>query len=204
LKRYDRVSPRFENLFNPFQLLPQVAADRVEIDATRARAHGIDLEWQETLSENASVIARYSYMDADDKIEGQWVSRRWSQHDTATLLFLWKVAMFDASAGVTWHSGWRTSAPPSSVPIGTTLPIPDIANNRVLDDYYSLDVALSTSREIGRSTITAFVELTNTLDRENPVGIDYHDTVVATDVAFVPQNESLLPFVASAGIVVAF
>ena len=203
-KRYERVSPRFENLFNPFQLLPQVAVDRVEIDATRARSHGVDFEWQDTLSERASVVARYGYMDADDKIEGQWVARRWSQRNTATLLFIWNSEWLTTSAGVTWHSGWRTSAPPASVPLGTTLPIADVANNRSLDDYFSLDLGISTSRPVGRSTITAFAQLTNTLDRQNPVGIDYHDVVTPTDVTFFPDHESLLPFFPSVGIVIAF
>ena len=203
-KIYDRVSPRFENLFNPFQLLPQVAVDRVEIDATRARSHGVDFEWQNSLSERASVIARYSYMDADDKVEGQWVARRWSQRNTATLLFLWNSERLDASAGLTWHSGWRTSAPPAVVPIGTTLAIADVANNRSLNDYFSLDLGLSTSRPVGRSTVTIYAQLTNTLDRSNPVGIDYRDVAAPPNVTFVPDHESLLPFVASAGIVFAF
>jgi hypothetical protein len=184
--------------------LPQLAVDRVEIDATRARSHGIDFEWQDAVSDRASVIARYGYMDADDKIEGQWVSRRWSQRNTATLLFLWKSERVDASAGLTWHSGWRTSAPPASVPIGTTLSIADVANNRSLNDYFSLDLGISTTRPIGRSTITAFAQLTNTLDRDNPVGIDYHDVVTTTDVTFVPDHESLLPLVPTVGVVIAF
>ena len=208
-KRYDRISPRFENLFNPFELLQQIAPDRAEIDATRARAQGLDFEWQDSLSERASLIGRFSYMDADDKIEGQWVSRRWSQRYTASGLFLWKSALwngdaYDASAGLTWHSGWRTSAPPASVPIGTTLPIADIANNRILDDYYSLDLSVSTSHRFGRSTLSAFAELTNVLDRSNPVGVDYRERTTATDVEFSPEHESLLPFVPSVGIALSF
>ena len=63
--------------------MQQIAPDRAEIDATRARAQELDFEWQDSLSERASLIGRFSYMDADDKIEGQWVSRQiCSSHDS--------------------------------------------------------------------------------------------------------------------------
>ena len=203
-KQYGRTTPRFENLFNPFVLLPQVAPDRVEIDATRARAHGIDFEFQDELTSHTSVIARYSYMDADDKIGGQWVSRRWSQAQTVTGIALWKSESFSASASVSWHSGWRTSAPPASVPVGTTIPIADIANNRVLEDYFSVDLGFSASRPLWRSTVTLFGDITNTLNRDNPVGVDYTAQPQGASVAFSPDHTSLLPIVPWVGIVVAF
>lgn len=203
-KQYGRTTPRFENLFNPFVLLPQIAPDRVEIDATRARAHGIDFEFQDELTSGTSMIARYSYMDADDKIGGQWVSRRWSQAQTATGILLWKSESFSASASVSWHSGWRTSAPPPTVPAGTTIPIADIANNRFLDDYFSVDVGFSMSYPFWRSTVTVFGDVTNTLNRDNPVGIDYSAQTTGATVQFQPDRESLLPIVPWVGIVIAF
>jgi hypothetical protein len=203
-KQYSRTTPRFENLFNPFVLLPQVAPDRVEIDASRARAQGIDFEFQDELTPRMSMIARYSYMDADDKIGGQWVSRRWSQAQTVTGIALWKSESFSASASVSWHSGWRTSAPPASVPVGTTIPIADIANNRILEDYFSVDLGFSASRPLWRSTVTVFGDITNTLNRDNTVGVDYTAQQQGAAVTFLPDDTSLLPIVPWVGIVIAF
>ncbi len=203
-KQYDRTTPRFENLFNPFEVLPQVAPDRVEIDATRARAHGVDFEFQNDVTPRTSVIARYSYMDADDKIEGQWVSRRWSQRQTATGIVMWKSDTLSASAAVTWHSGWRTSAPPASVPAGFTIPLADIVNNRVLHDYVSLDLGCSATHPLWRSSITVFADVTNALNRDNSVGVDYVAQPTGPTVQFSPDNTSLLPIVTWVGIVIAF
>lgn len=203
-KQYGRMTPRFENLFNPFVLLPQVAPDRVEIDATQARAHGIDFEFQDELTAQTSLIARYSYMDADDKIGGQWVSRRWSQAQTVTGIALWKSESFSASASIAWHSGWRTSAPPATVPVGTTIAVADIANNRFLKDYVSVDLGFSASHPLWRSTVTVFGDITNTLNRENPVGIDYTAQPQGASVSFEPDDKSLLPIVPWVGIVIAF
>ena len=203
-KQYSRMTPRFENLFNPFVLLQQIAPDRVEIDATRARAHGIDFEFQDELTSQTSLIARYSYMDADDKIGGQWVSRRWSQAQTVTGIALWKSESLSASASISWHSGWRTSAPPASVPVGTTIPVADIANNRFLEDYLSVDLGFSASHPAWRSTVTVFGDITNTLNRNNQVGVDYTAQPQGPAVAFLPDHTSLLPIVPWVGIVIAF
>ena len=203
-KLYGRVTPRFENVFNPFVLLQQIAPDRVEIDATRARAHGVDLELQDALTPQTSAILRYSYMDADDEVGGRWVSRRWSQRQTVTGIVLWKSEVFSASGSLTWHSGWRTSAPPESVPAGTTLPLADVLNNRCLGDYLSLDLGFSASRPMWRSTLTVYGDITNTLNRNNIVGVDYTAQENGGNVQFSPDHTSLLPIVPWIGLVISF
>jgi outer membrane receptor for ferrienterochelin and colicin len=204
LKQYERTTPRFENVFDPFVILPQVATDRVEIDASRARAHGVDLEWQRALTDRTSVIGRYSYMDADDKVGGRWVSRRWSQRHTITGIVMWTSDALTASAALNWHSGWRTTAPPPSVPVGVTIPIQELLNNQFLNDYFSVDLGFSASHPLWRSTVTLFADITNTLNRQNPVGIDYAVDESAATVEFSRSNTALLPIVAWVGIVVAF
>jgi len=203
-KQYERTTPRYENVFDPFVILPQVATDRVEIDATRARAFGVDVEWQQAVADRTSVVGRYSYMDADDKVGGRWVSRRWSQRHTITGIVMWKSDMLTASAALTWHSGWRTTAPPASVPVGVTIPIQDVLNSQHLNDYFSVDLGVSASRPLWRSTVTVFADITNTLNRRNPVGIDYAVDETGASVEFSRDNTSLLPIVPWVGIVVAF
>ncbi len=203
-KEYERTTPRFENVFDPFVLLPQVATDRVEIDSTRAKVHGIDLELQQPVTDRTSVIARYSYLDADDEVARRWVPRRWSQHHTITGIAMWASDTLSASAALTWHSGWRTTAPPLNVPVGVTIPIEDVLNNRRLNDYFSVDLSASASHPFWRSTVTVFADITNTLDRQNAVGIQYAVDETAGTLQFSPDHTSLLPIVPWVGIVVAF
>ena len=42
-KAYDDLRPRFENALDPVQLIPEGSADRVRIDASEARARGVEL-----------------------------------------------------------------------------------------------------------------------------------------------------------------
>ena len=203
-KLYERTTTRFENVFDPFVILPQVAVDRVQIDSTRARTHGVDFELQQALTDQTSLIARCSYMDADDYVGGRWVPRRWSQRETVTGIAMWKSDTFSASAALTWHSGWRTTAPPQSVAVGTTIPIEDVLNDRHLNDYFSVDLNASASHPVWRSTVTLFADITNTLDRQNPVGIDYAVTQGTATTQFSPEHTSLLPIVPWVGVVVAF
>jgi hypothetical protein len=42
-KNYRRLSPRFENLFDPLVLLPELEPDRVRLDPSRARSEGIEV-----------------------------------------------------------------------------------------------------------------------------------------------------------------
>jgi hypothetical protein len=52
--------------------------------------------------------------------------------------------------------------------------------------------------------VTLFADITNTLDRQNPVGIDYAVTEGTGTTQFSPEHTSLLPIVPWVGIVVAF
>ena len=118
---------------------------------------------------------------------------------------MWKSDTLSASAALTWHSGWRTTAPPLNVPVGMTIPIEDVLNNRHLNDYFSVDLSASASHPVWRSTVTLFADITNTLDRQNPVGIDYAVMKpVRPPLQFSPDHTSLLPIVPWVGIVVAF
>ena len=42
-KAYSDLRPRFENLLDPIQLIPEGAPDRIRIDAPKARARGVEL-----------------------------------------------------------------------------------------------------------------------------------------------------------------
>jgi 2',3'-cyclic-nucleotide 2'-phosphodiesterase (5'-nucleotidase family) len=143
-------------------------------------------------------------MDATDEVAGSSVPRRWSQDHTVSAIATWQTDRFGASAALTWHSGWRTSLPPSTLPIGTTLAVDEILNNAHLRDYVSLDVAASASWHVGRSTITLYGDVTNALDRNNVAGVDFAVEDDGTSWIFLPEKQAILPIVASAGLLIAF
>jgi len=143
-------------------------------------------------------------MNADDRIEGTWVARKWSQHYTAQTMVAWQAESVSATAAFTWHSGWRTTQMPPEVPIGTVLPLSSILNSATLPDYMSLDVSLSKSWQVGRTSITARADVTNAFDHTNIAGVDYTAEETATDVILTPDKETLLPWIPSVGVIIAF
>jgi len=203
-KNYQPTRTRFENLFNTFVLLPELEPDRVALNPGRARVEGADLQTRFDISPTVSGLLRLSYMNADDRIEGTWVARKWSQHYTAQTMLAWQGETMSAAATFTWHSGWRTTQMPASVPIGTVLPLDSILNNGTLPDYMSLDLNLSKTWHLGRASITARADVINALDRENIAGIDYAAEQNGTEVLLKPDQENLLPWIPSVGIIVAF
>jgi hypothetical protein len=116
----------------------------------------------------------------------------------------WQRESLSAAAAFTWHSGWRTTLLPGSVPLDTVLPLVSILNNGTLSDYVSVDLSLNKTWRAGRTTITLHGDLTNVFNHENVAGIDYIDEETATDLLLTPDKESLLPWIPSVGIIIAF
>ncbi len=203
-KDYGQARTRFENLFNTFVLVPELEPDRVAIPISRARVRGVDAQARFDITQRVSLVWRYSYMDADDRIGGVWEPRAWSQHHTVQGMLAWTDENWTAAAAVTWHSGWRTTQLPASVPVDTQLPLAAISDRNLLNDYLSLDLNVSRSWRYGRATITAQADLTNALNRTNHGGNDYTVEETATDVLLTPTSENLLPWVPTAGVSIAF
>jgi outer membrane cobalamin receptor len=203
-KRYQPTRTRFENVFNTFVLLPQIEPDRVALDSSRARVDGVDLQARMNFSATLSGLLRGSYMNADDRIDGEWIPRKWSQHYTLQSMLTWQHASLAFSTALTWHSGWRTAALPPAVPIGTTLPLTSVVNKDLLPDYVSLDVSLQKSWQVGRTTVTLHADVTNALNHDNVAGIDYVADETDTAILLTPDQEQLLPWIPSIGVVVAF
>ena len=151
-----------------------------------------------------SATLRYSYMDTDDRINGIWVPRRWSQRHTVNGIVAWERESYTLAAALTWHTGWRTSVPPGSIGVGETLPIETVLNNTESREYFSVDLSASKTWSLGGSTLTLFADLTNSLDRNNVAGIDYDIEVEDGEFMFEPDNETLFPLIPSIGFVIAF
>ncbi len=203
-KDYEATRVRFQNLFDPFVLLPELAPDRVAITSTRARVLGVDVQMRMDMTVALSSTLHYSYLDADDRIGGRWEPRGWSQRHTAQAALVWQSGTSSLSGRITWHSGWRTSRLPDSVPIGTQVPLATIYDNATLDDYVSLDISASHTWHYGRASITVQADVTNALDRANHGGVDYSFDESATDLRLFRSNETLLPWVPTIGVSVAF
>ncbi len=205
-KDYGRVKGRFENMFNPFVLLPEMEPDRVGLLPDRARARGADLDirwrWQETFGSHL----RYSYMDAEDRLATRWIPRRWSQRHTVNTGVAWQLGSFRLSLAATWHSGWRSTRLPDYVPEGAVVTVESVLNNVELGEYFSLDLGISKYWEIGRTRLTLYADISNLTDRDNAAGIDWDVEEDEDRGGFLltPDAEVLLGRVPSVGATLSF
>ncbi|MCB1674683.1 MAG: TonB-dependent receptor [Halioglobus sp.] len=203
-KRYGQQKGRFENVFNPFVLLPEMEPDRVALYPDRALARGLDVDATWRIAPSLAAQLRYSYMDAQDRLNGQWVDRRWSQAHTVNGGISWRYGSFSLSVAATWHSGWRSSVPPAFVAEGDAVQLESVLNNTGLRDYYSLDVSARKSWKIGRTMLQVYADISNITDRHNQAGVDFDVEEVAGGYQLLPDTEALLGRVPSVGVTLSF
>jgi hypothetical protein len=203
-KRYGALRRRYENLYNHFVLLPELEPDRVAFRPDRARARGVEGELRWRPAPGVTSWLRYGYMDANDHVAGRSAPRRWSQQHTLQGALLLERGAFSVSTALTWHSGWRTSAPPATLAAGETLAIGDVLNNQRLRDFVSLDVGARWRRPLGRTTLELSADVSNALDRPNLAGIDHDVVAVPEGLRFVPEAERALPLIYTFGASIHF
>jgi hypothetical protein len=208
-KRYRNQKGRFENMFNPFVLLPEMEPDRVGLDPDKASAYGLDLDLKYSFLPALTGQLRYSHMHAEDHLEGKWIDRRWSQQHTVNAILIWQKESYTLSAAITWHSGWRSTRLPPVVPEGDVIPVPEVLNNTLLRDYYSLDISARKSWRIGKTLLQVYADISNVSNRSNEAGIDWdvdelEDDNGDTFFLLSPDSETLLKRVPSVGITLSF
>ncbi len=203
-KRYSNQKGRFENIFNPFVLLPEMEPDRVALNPQRAEASGLDLDMVWHIAAPLSGNVRYGYMNAQDRIEGEWVDRRWSQRHTVNTGLLWQQEDYSFSVAATWHSGWRSTQLPAVVEEGTVIPVASVLNNTELRDYFSLDISARKYWEIGKTRLQVYADVSNLTRRHNQAGIDYDVEEIPGGFALIPDQETLLGRVISVGVTLSF
>lgn len=178
-KSYDSLIPRFENVFDPLVLLPELQIDRVRVDADDAFVRGAEI----TLSGgNAKSTTRwwasYVWASTEDSVAGEDVRRPWDQKHAIRGGVSTRWGRWDISAAATWHSGWPETelytdtvqnGDGSTDLIATTSPI----NSLDYGSFHTLDVRASRIFPLRKGELTAFVEISNVYNRENPCCVSY-------------------------------
>lgn len=168
-KDIGRVRPRFENLFDPLGLMPELQQDRVRLDPARARARGVELSADQSIG-NFGWWAAYTWSDVTDEIDGVNVPRSWDQRHSVQGGLDWKRDRWTFSAAASVHSGWPA----------TDLILTDDGNVQAgprnalrYETFASLDLRLSRKFDMPRGSLLAFVEISNVLNRKNECCLDW-------------------------------
>jgi len=172
-KDFDRLRPRYENLLYPRVLLPELNPDRIEIDPDSAIARGVELSLVRRNGGPLGWWLSYSHAEVKDRFAGANIRRGWDQRDALNGGIDWQSDRWNVSIAANYHTGWPTSGVElvQAEPIG--LVTVEQRNNERLNHYLTIDARIAREFELPNSTLTAFFEVTNTLDRNNDCCVQY-------------------------------
>ncbi|MDE0129806.1 MAG: TonB-dependent receptor [Gammaproteobacteria bacterium] len=198
-KNFRRPALRYENLFNPLVLLPEIAADRIAVEPSEARAAGVELTLRWEPSAQLQGWLSLAQSMAEDQLGGQWIKRHWNQSYALAAGAIWNGDSWSASAAMRVHPGWHSTRLPAAIAPGQRLDLQ--WNESRLRRFVSVDLRLSRSWDWESHALSVFIEAVNVLDRKNIGGIDYtlsaSDSLAVYDVA--SEDVAVLPYAPSLG-----
>lgn len=209
-KDMSRLRPRFENIFDPLALVPELAPDRVEITPSDAQARGIEVSLEKTGSDALSWWATYTLSKVTDTVDGVIEPRSWDQRHSLLAGVSWRWENWEAAIVGSVHSGWpRTDLifsegiDADGEPVFTAVPAP--RNSERYEAFASLDARISRTFDVKRGTLTAFFEISNLTDRRNFCCTDYDfDEDEAGNTFLDVSQDTWLPLFPAIGVLWEF
>ena len=168
LKDIREVRPRFENLYDPLGVIPELQADRVRIAPSSARARGVEVSADRSAGK-WSWWASYTWSKVTDRVAGREVARSWDQRHALQAGFGWHDERWSFSMAASVHSGWPTTDLELDESGGA---VPGPRNALQLPTFSGVDLRLSRTFDVRRGSLMAFVEISNLLNRRNVCCID--------------------------------
>jgi outer membrane receptor protein involved in Fe transport len=176
-KDYSDLRPRYENEFTSVRVIAEAEADRIRLDASRARAQGIELSLRRDTREQWGGWLSYSYGQAEDLEDDAWRTRSWEQQHSVTLGVGRSGATWDVNLAAFYYSG-APSTPVSFEIIerddGSSLLLLErgAPNSTRLGHYLRFDLRASRKVFFESSALTYYLEVFNLLNRDNPCCVD--------------------------------
>ena len=177
-KDISQVRPRFENLFDPLSLIPEVQPDRVRLDPRSAQSKGLELSVDRTTG-SLSWWATYVLSEATDRIDNEDQLRSWDQRHALQGGFSWGNEKWDVSVAGNVHTGWpltelslvEDGVDEDGEPAFVAVPGPRNAGRHAT--FASLDLRISRTWKLRRGSLMAFLEISNVTNRQNECCLDY-------------------------------
>ncbi len=200
-KNYGDLRTRYESLYDPLSLAPELRWDRTAIAPSSAIAEGVELLLTRKPVDAWSGWFSYAWSRVDDRVDGSEVRRSWDQTHTLNLGTLWSSGPWQATLAAQYHTGWPVT------PIGLDAQggvVQGPRNGSRYADYGSVDARVSYEWTLPRGTLTVHGELTNALDRRNPCCTDIEYTVIDGTPTLERELRHWLPLVPSVGVLWKF
>ena len=201
-KDYRELRPRYESLFDPLSLVPELRWDRARIEPESALAEGVEWLLTRRSDDPWNGWLNYTWSRVRDEVQGEDVRRSWDQTHSVGGGLTWSDDDWQVTLAATYHTGWPTTpvrvvdrAPaPATIEVGPR-------NSERLADFASVDLRVSRDFKLPRGDLTVFAEVTNAINRQNPCCVDFSYGYEA-DGSLVLDREyrHWLPLVPSVGV----
>ena len=177
-KDMQEVRPRFENLYDPLGLIPEIQPDRVRLDPASAQSRGIEFSLDRS-DGPFTWWATYVLSKVTDEINGRDELRSWDQRHAFQGGVSWSNAKWDVALATNIHTGWPLTEL-SLVENGLDedgeiqyVAIPGPRNADRHPTFASLDFRVSRTWKLRRGSLMAFLEVSNLTNRRNQCCLDW-------------------------------
>jgi hypothetical protein len=167
-KDADKTRSYFQNLANPYTLIPELQVDRIRVGPERYIAKGIELSLDGSLL-GGEWRLNYSYSSVKDELPGPNIRRSWDQTQAANIGYHREIYGWQISTSIAFNEGWLTT-PLSFDGLVVTA---GKRNSDRFDYFISADVKVMRSWKFSRGDLRVEAGLTNLFDRENQIGVDF-------------------------------
>lgn len=173
-----QVRPRFENLYDPLGLIPEVQPDRVRLDPSSASSRGLEVSLDRS-DGRLTWWATYVLSEATDRIDSRNELRSWDQRHAFQGGLGWGNGKWDVSLAGSVHTGWPLTEL-YLVEDGVDdegeieyVAVPGPRNAGRHQSFASLDFRVSRTWKLRRGSLMAFLEVSNLTNRKNPCCLDF-------------------------------
>ena len=174
-----------------------------------AKSAGLEISVDQSIG-NWDWWASYTVAKATDRIGGVREARSWDQRHAFQGGLTWTDERWTASVAASVHSGWPATSlaleqngiDPSGEPIYVAIPGP--RNVLHYNTFASIDFRLSRKFDLKRGHLTAFIEVTNVLNRDNECCLDWDVTDENGTPELEVSNDYWLPLLPAIGVLWEF
>lgn len=194
-RRISRTRARYENLFDPVTVFPELEEDRVRVEPRDGEAEGVEVRYHSAEGAPFAWWLSYAFSSAEEEIDGRQVPR--SVDQTHGLRAGWSFRTrrgWSLNAIWQYHTGWPTTEVTGRLVTAddgslTVVPILGPLNGERLHPYHRLDLRVGRSWSLSRGRLSAHVDLQNLYDRDNVRGSSDFRLELGADGRVVVRSE---------------
>lgn len=181
----DNPRRRYENIFEPNSVFPEIEPDRILFVPEGGEAHGLELYLRGSVG-SVDWWASYANARVFDVINGADVPRRFDQPHSITLDVNFPFGEWSTNLAWRYHTGWPTTRISAAIEENDegeleAVPVFGPFNAERLRSYHRLDLRLSREWQKRRGTLGFFLEIQNLYNRRNQAGFDPDFDLELTD-----------------------